>query len=127
MYQALFEIHRGLAIIGCITTVAWAIAALWPILRHQPPQRRIWKPLYSAAAATVGLAGVFGIILAWMGGWITFFFPWIGFVGVWVHGVAGVRGRRAMAAGATGTLAACLFIQVAILIGLYGLMTVKPF
>lgn len=124
MYTALFEIHRGLAIIGCITTVAWAVAALWPALRAQ---RRIWKPLYSAAAATVGLAGVVGLILAWMGGWIAFFYPWIGFVGVWLHGVAGVRGRRAMAAGANGTLVACLFIQVAILVGLYGLMTVKPF
>lgn len=124
MYTALFEIHRGLAIIGCITTVAWAVAALWPALRAQ---RRIWKPLYSAASATVGLAGVVGLILAWMGGWMTFFYPWIGFVGVWLHGVAGVRGRRAMAAGANGTLVACLFIQVAILVGLYGLMTVKPF
>ncbi len=127
MYPALFEIHRGLAIIGCITTVAWAIAALWPVIRHQPVSRRIWKPLYSAAAATVGLAGVFGLVLAWMGGWITFFFPWIAFAGVWLHGMAGVRGRRAMAAGANGTLAACLFIQVVTLIGLYGLMTVKPF
>lgn len=124
MYTALFEIHRGLSILGCITTVAWAVAALWPALRAQ---RRIWKPLYAAAASTVGLAGVVGLILAWMGGWLTFFFPWIGFAGVWLHGMAGVRGRRAMAAGANGTLAACLFIQVATLIGLYGLMTVKPF
>ena len=127
MYTALYEIHRGLAIIGCIATVLWAAAALWPALRHQPAQRRLWKPLYSAAAATVGLAGIFGLILAWMGGWIAFFFPWIGFAGVWLHGVAGVRGRRALAAGANGTLVACLVIQVVTLIAIYGLMTVKPF
>jgi hypothetical protein len=124
MYQALFEAHRGLAILGCLTTVLWAAVALIPTLRHRP---RLWKPLYSASMATIGLAGIAGMVLAWLGGWIAYVFPWLGFLAVWLHGAAGVRGRKALAAGAIGTLATALLVQVVTLIAIYGLMTVKPF
>jgi len=126
MYTAFSEAHRGLAMLACLTTVLWAALALVPTLRQRPAPR-LWKPTYIAAMATTGLAGVTGLFIVWMGGWIAFVFPWLGLVAVALHGVAGVRGRKALAIGASGPLAVALIVQIVTLIAIYGLMTVKPF
>lgn len=126
MYQALYEAHRGFAILGCLTTVVWAALALLPTLRNRPAPG-LWRPTYIAAMATTGLSGVTGLVVLWMGNWLTFVFPWLGLVAVALHGVAGVRGRKALAAGASGRLAIALIVQIVTLIAIYGLMTVKPF
>ena len=126
MYQAFYEAHRGLAMLACLTTVLWAILALVPTLRQQSPSR-LWKPTYIAAMATTGLSGVTGLVVVWMGGWLSFVFPWLGLVAVALHGIAGVRGRKALAIGASSPLAVALAVQIVTLIAIYGLMTVKPF
>lgn len=126
MYQAFYEAHRGLAMLACLTTVLWAILALVPTLRQQSPSR-LWKPTYIAAMATTGLSGITGLVVVWMGGWLAFVFPWLGLVAVALHGVAGVRGRKALAIGAGSPLAVALAVQIVTLIAIYGLMTVKPF
>ena len=134
MYQAFYEAHRGLAMLACLTTVLWAILALVPTLRQQSPSR-LWKPTYIAAMATTGLSGITGLVVVWMGGWLAFVFPWLGLVPppprppppVALHGVAGVRGRKALAIGASSPLAVALAVQIVTLIAIYGLMTVKPF
>jgi hypothetical protein len=126
MYTAFYEAHRGFAILGCLATVAWAALALLPTLRNRPAPR-LWKPTYIAAMATTGLSGITGLVVLWMGNWLTFVFPWLGLVAVALHGVAGVRGRKALAVGASGRLATALIVQIVTLIAIYGLMTVKPF
>ena len=126
MYTAFYEAHRGFAILGCLATVAWAALALLPTLRNRPAPR-LWKPTYIAAMATTGLSGVTGLVVLWMGNWLTFVFPWLCLVAVALHGVAGVRGRKALAVGASGRLATALIVQIVTLIAIYGLMTVKPF
>lgn len=126
MYNAFYEAHRGFAMLGCLTTVLWAILALAPTLRHRPPSR-LWRPLYIAAMATTGLAGITGLVVLWIGNWLTFVFPWLGLLAVALHGVAGVRGRKALAIGASGPLATALTVQIVTLIVIYGLMTTKPF
>ena len=126
MYTAHSEAHRGFAILGCLTTVLWAALALWPTLQRRPAPR-LWRPTYIAAMATTGLSGVTGLVVLFMGHWLTFVFPWLGLVAVALHGVAGVRGRKALAVGASGRLATALIVQIVTLIAIYGLMTVKPF
>jgi hypothetical protein len=126
MYQAFYEAHRGFAMLGCLTTVLWAALALVPTLRKQLPSR-LWKPTYIAAMVTTGLSGITGLVVLWVGNWLTFVFPWLGLVAVALHGVAGVRGRKALAAGASGPLTIALLVQIVTLIAIYGLMTVKPF
>ncbi len=126
MYTAFSEAHRGLAMLACLATVLWAALALIPTLRRRPAPR-LWRPLYIAAMATTGLSGLTGLVIVWMGGWLAFVFPWLGLVAVALHGVAGVRGRKALAAGAGGPLATAVTIQIVTLIVIYGLMTVKPF
>lgn len=126
MYNAFYEAHRGLAMLGCLTTVLWAIFALVPTLNRRPPFR-LWKPAYIAAMASTGLSGITGLVILWLGNWLTFVFPWLGLVAVALHGVAGVRGRKALALGASGPLAIALIVQIVTLIAIYGLMTVKPF
>ncbi len=126
MYTAFYEAHRGLAMIGCLTTVLWAIAALVPTLANRPAPR-VWRPLYIAALATTGLSGVTGLVVLWMGDWLTYIFPWLGLVAVALHGMAGTRGRRALAAGATGPLAGAILIQIAAIFLAYGLMVARPF
>ena len=126
MYQAFYEAHRGFAMLGCLTTLLWAALALIPTLRQQTPSR-LWKPTYVAAMATTGLSGVTGLVILWLGNWLTFVCPWLGLVAVALHGVAGVRGRKALALGAGGPLAVALLVQIVTLIAIYGLMTVKPF
>lgn len=126
MYTAFYEAHRGFAMLGCLATVLWAALALIPTLRNQPAPR-LWKPAYIAAMATTGLAGITGLVIVWMGGWLTHVFPWLGLIAVALHGAAGVRGRKALALGASGTLAIALVVQIVTLVAIYGLMTVKPF
>jgi hypothetical protein len=126
MYTAFYEAHRGFAMLGCLATIVWALLALIPTLRGQAAPR-LWKPTYIAAMATTGLSGVTGLVVLWMGNWLTFVFPWLGLVAVALHGVAGVRGRKALAVGASGRLATALIVQIVTLIAIYGLMTVKPF
>ena len=126
MYQAFYEAHRGFAMLGCLTTVLWAALALIPTLRQQTPSR-LWKPTYVAAMATTGLSGVTGLVILWLGNWLTFVFPWLGLLAIALHGVAGVRGRKALAIGAAGPLAIAVTVQIVTLIVIYGLMTVKPF
>ena len=126
MYIALSAAHRGFAILGCLTTVVWAALALLPTLRNRPAPG-LWRPTYIAAMATTGLSGVTGLVLMWMGNWLTFVFPWLGLAAIALHGVAGVRGRKALAIGAAGPLAIAVTVQIVTLIVIYGLMTVKPF
>jgi len=126
MYTAFSEAHRGLAMLACLTTVLWAALALVPTLNHRPAPR-LWRPFYIAAMATTGLSGITGLVIVFMGNWLTFVFPWLGLVAVALHGVAGVRGRKALAIGAGGPLATAVTIQIVTLIVIYGLMTVKPF
>ncbi|WP_370677038.1 hypothetical protein [Pleomorphomonas sp. PLEO] len=126
MYTAFYEAHRGFAMLGCLTTVLWAALALLPTLRRQSPSR-LWRPAYITAMATTGLSGITGLVVLWMGNWLTFVFPWLGLLAVALHGLAGVRGRKALALGASGPLAIALLVQVVTLIAIYGLMTVKPF
>ncbi|WP_026784084.1 hypothetical protein [Pleomorphomonas koreensis] len=126
MYTALYEAHRGFAMLGCLTTVLWAAFALIPTLQRRPPSR-LWRPFYISAMATTGLSGVTGLVILWYGAFLTFVFPWLGLVAVALHGVAGVRGRKALAVGAAGTLAAAVIVQIVTLVVIYGLMTVKPF
>ena len=126
MYTAFYEAHRGFAMLGCLATVVWALLALIPTLRNRPAPG-LWRPTYIAAMATTGLSGVTGLVLMWMGNWLTFVFPWLGLLAVALHGVAGVRGRKALANGAAGPLAIAVTVQIVTLIVIYGLMTVKPF
>ncbi len=126
MYTAFSEAHRGFAMLGCLTTVLWAALALWPTLQHRPAPR-LWRPTYIAAMATTGLSGVTGLVVLFMGNWLTFVFPWLGLLAVALHGVAGVRGRKALAIGAAGPLAIAVTVQIVTLIVIYGLMTLKPF
>ncbi|SFB74293.1 hypothetical protein [Tropicimonas isoalkanivorans] len=126
MYTAFSEAHRGFAMLGCLTTVLWALAALIPTIRHRPAPR-LWRPLFIAAMATTGLSGLTGLVVLFFGGWLSFIFPWLGIVAIALHGMAGARGRKALEAGAAGPLAVALTVQILALVVAYALMIAKPF
>lgn len=126
MYAAFFGAHHGFAMLGLLFTFVWA--ALAPLPAGSALARPIIRrSAYIGAMATTGLSGVTGLVVMWLGGWLTFLFPWIGLAGVALHGVAGVRSRKALAAGAKGTLLAALAVQVLTLLVVYWLMMEKPF
>lgn len=126
MYAALFGAHHGFAMLGVLLTLAWA--ALAPLPAGSPLARPLFRrTAYIGAMATTGLSGITGLVLIWLGGWLTFVFPWLGLAGVALHGVAGVRSRKALAAGAKRELLAALTVQILTLLVIYWLMMEKPF
>lgn len=54
-------------------------------------------------------------------------FPWLGLAAVAGHGIAGVRSRKALTAGAKTSALVAAACQIVLLVAAYGLMTVKPF
>ena len=126
MYTAIYEAHRGFAMLGVALTVVWAALALLPALTGRPVSR-LWRPAYILAMATTGLSGITGLVVLWLGNWLSFVFPGLGLAAVALHGVAGVRGRKALAAGAGGALKAALAVQIVTLVVVYALMTLRPF
>lgn len=125
MYAAFFGAHHGFAMLGVAFTLAFALIASLPLTGRALP--RFWRPVYIAAMATTGLSGVTGLVVLWLGGWLAFVFPWLGLAAVALHGVAGVRARKALAAGAQAKLLAALSAQILTLLVVYWLMMEKPF
>lgn len=126
MYTVINEAHTGLAPLALLFTIAWAIvAATVPASFSALGGWR--KSVYIAAMAVTGLVGLTGLIITVMGPWYAYGFVWIGLIAVGLHGVAGVRSRKAVVAGGKGKAVGMAVAQIIFLVIAYGLMTVRPF
>ncbi|MEW5422412.1 hypothetical protein [Amorphus sp. 3PC139-8] len=126
MYMVINEAHTGLAPLALLFTIAWAlVAATVPAGFSALGGWR--KSVYIAAMAVTGLVGLTGLIVTVMGSWYTAGFVWIGLIAVILHGIAGVRSRKAAVAGAKGRAVSMAVAQIIFLVIAYGLMTVRPF
>lgn len=126
LYLIVSEAHSGLAMLSIIATLAWAVAA-WLLPAAFGVFRRAQKLTYVAAMASTGLTGLSGLGITALGGWWPAVFPWLGLAAVVCHGIAGVRAKKALLGGSRLALGGALVVQIAVLVGIFGLMTVKPF
>lgn len=126
MYTILAQSHSGLASLALLFTIAWAVVvALAPAGLTALGGFR--KVVYIGAMAITGLVGLTGLVMMVMGSWYAFGFIWIGLLAVILHGLAGVRSRKAIVAGAKTRAVGMAVAEVAFLVIAYGLMTVRPF
>jgi len=123
MYALLLGTHVGLAVLALLLTLVWAAL----VVAAKAGPGRSSRLVYVGAIASTGLVGLTGVVLAFAGGFATMAFPWIGLVAVAVHGVAGARSRRFVAADRKGAAIAAAALQVVLLLVAYGVMTAKPF
>ena len=127
MYTMFNHSHQGLALLSLLLTIGWAGVVMFAPqgLGTLGGARRL---CYIGAMALTGLAGVSGLMLMLLNGvWMTLLFPWLGLLAVVIHGIAGVRSRKALLAGNKGTAVVAVVVQILLLVATYGLMTVKPF
>lgn len=119
-------LHALVSYIGFFATLYWAGAILFGAgdVTRFAKHYRMGSML---AMAFVGLSGVIGLIVTFTNGWAGMLFPWIGLVGVALHGFLGVRAKKALYAMNTGTALKLAVVQVVILIVVTGLMSAKPF
>ncbi|WP_454858877.1 hypothetical protein [Rhizobium binxianense] len=127
MYEMLNEVHRGFAILAVILTLCWAGMVLMAQKIRTIELGRVQRLVYVGATAFTGLVGVTGLAAMVIGQWLAMVFPWVGLLAVVGHGVAGSHSRKALAAGNKRAALTGAFVQFALLIFTYGLMTVKPF
>ncbi|HJE28464.1 MAG TPA: hypothetical protein K8U95_04660 [Pseudomonas nitrititolerans] len=128
MYELFNHGHQGLAMLSLLLTLGWAAVVLFAP-RPSAGLGGMQRLFYIGAMAVTGLAGVSGLVLVAlaMGAWLALLFPWLGLVAVAGHGFAGVRSRKALVAGNKATAVVAVVVQILLLVGAYGLMTVKPF
>ena len=122
----LAALHAIVSYVGFIATLYWAGAILFgagDVVRF-PKHYRI---SYILAMAGIGLSGIIGLITTLTGGWAGMIFPWLGLVGVALHGVLGVKSKKALYAMNTGSALKLAAVQLVILIVVIGLMGAKPF
>lgn len=122
----LAALHALLSYVGFFATLYWAGAILFGAgdIPRFPKHYRI---SYILAMAGIGMSGILGLIVTFVGGWSGMLFPWIGLVGVALHGFLGVKAKKALYAMNTGPALKLAAAQVVILIIVTGLMSAKPF
>ena len=125
MYMIFNETHRGLAMLSVLATLVWAGMVLLSQAPSVPSGMR--RVIYIVTMASTGLVGISGIVVTFMASWYAMIFPWLGLVAVAAHGMAGVRSRKALAAGNKAFAIIAVLIQIICLVAAYGIMTVKPF
>lgn len=126
MQTPLIELHRALSVLAFSLTAAWAAIVL---AAPQRPVRlgKLGRCIYFGAMATTGLTGVSGLFLLASAPWLAMGFPWVGLAAVAGHGVAGVWGRRALAAGRKLAAINVVTLQILFLVVAFCLMLAKPF
>jgi hypothetical protein len=122
MYAVLLRAHIGLAVLALPLTLGWAAF----VVTASAGSGRSSRLVYVGALASTGLTGVTGLIAAFAGGFAAMAFPWIGFVAVVGHGVAGARSRREMVADRKSAAIVAAALQVLLLLVAYAVMTAKP-
>lgn len=126
MQTLLIELHRGLSVLAFSLTAAWATIVI--AAPHRPVRLgTLGRCIYLGAMATTGLTGVSGLFLLASAPWFAMGFPWVGLAAVAGHGVAGARGRRALAEGRRVAAINAVMLQILVLLVAFGLMLAKPF
>lgn len=123
MHEMLNGLHSLFAVLGLVTTIAWGALAL---TRNRPGALGgATRGLYVGAMATTGLSGITGLVVTFLGPWVTMAFPWIGLVIVGIHGFAGKRAKQSVMTG--GRPVVLIVLQVAVLLAAGFIMAKKPF
>lgn len=124
MYQVMANVHGWVAILSFVTTVAWAALVMLGAKRTGGLLR--WQKVsFISAMATTGMAGISGVFL--LQSWLVMLFPYLGFVAVVAHGVAGSFAKRALVTGRKQRASSAALCQVMLLVGISYLMWAKPF
>lgn len=126
MQTLLTDVHRSLSTLALSFTAAWAAIVLAAPSR---PVRlgKLGRFVYFGALGTTGLTGVSGLFLLASAQRLAMGFPWVVLAAVAGHGVAGTRGRRALAAGRKRAATNAVMLQILFLVVAFGLMLAKPF